>query len=77
MRIWMVVPMMLMWIVPLVLIAWMISAASSRQALSHGYGPAQPVAYVAALQIVRERYAHGEIDKATYERLVAELLGQA
>lgn len=78
MRIWTVIAMMLMWMVPLVLLAWLVlSAASNKQLVTHGCGPALPVAYDPALEIVRERYARGEIDRATYEQLVAGLFGRS
>jgi uncharacterized membrane protein len=35
----------------------------------------QPPAADAAVSIVRERYARGEIDQAEYERLIRELRG--
>lgn len=72
----MVVPMMLMWIVPVALVVWLIGARPGERTFTHGCGPAQPVTYDPALEIARGRYARGEIDKATFEQLVAELLGR-
>lgn len=72
-----VTAMMLMWILPLLVIAWAFTAMSSRPHTIPGYGPAQPVESDPAVGIVRERYARGEIDKAQFEQLVAELLGRS
>lgn len=69
--------MMIMWVIPLLVIVWMVTAASQRQAVTNGCGPAQPVAYDPALGVVRERFARGEIDRAQYEQLVAGLIGRS
>jgi uncharacterized membrane protein len=71
----MVVPMMtLMWMVPLLLIGWLVTSALGAQPLMNGCDPAKPVEYDVALLVVRERYARGELSRAQYEQLVAELL---
>jgi putative membrane protein len=68
--------MMLMWILPVVLVVWFASSAATRRTSLTGYGPAQPVGQDPAVQIVRERFARGEIGREEYERLMAELLGR-
>lgn len=72
----MVIPMMLMWMIPLLVIVWALTASSHRQVATNGCGPAKPVTYDPALEVVRERYARGEIDRAQYEQLVAGLFGR-
>lgn len=67
-----VIAMLLMWIVPLLAIVWMIGAASTRtKAAGAGHTPAETSDPV--LRIVRERYAHGEIGRDEYERLLERL----
>jgi uncharacterized membrane protein len=66
-----------LWILPVVLIVWLVASASGNRPTSlSGYGPATPVGQDPAVEIVRERFARGEIGRPEFERLMAELLGK-
>jgi putative membrane protein len=61
--------MMLFWLILLVAIVWIVWMIAQRGAL--GSGPAAREDRAEAL--LRERYARGEIDEATYRRMLDEL----
>ena len=60
----MMLPMLLVWAAPVALIAWVASGGRGGQAPPTGEAP---------LEILRRRYASGEIDQAEYERIRSAL----
>jgi putative membrane protein len=61
-----------LWIAVFVVIAWaLISWLSRRNAPMVGYHPTStpPPMQFSALEILRQRYARGEIDDATYQHM--------
>ncbi len=65
----------LLWVAVALMIVWMILAATQKPS-GTGSQMTRPVTVGAdpAVQIVRDRFARGEIDRAEYERLVTGLL---
>ena len=57
------------WIALIGLLIWAVSRFLSQRAPSTGRPDAGP----SAMEIVRQRYARGEIDEATFERMRAQL----
>lgn len=57
------------WIALLGLLIWGVSRLFTRRAPSGGRPDASPT----ALEILRQRYARGEIDEATFERMRQQL----
>lgn len=61
-----------LWIALLVVVVWAIVRWISRST-TRVPPPTMPASGPTALEILRQRYARGEIDEATYERMRARL----
>jgi len=58
------------WIAVFVVLAWaLVSWLSRRNAPMVGYHPTPPPVQFSALEILRQRYARGEIDDATFQQM--------
>jgi len=58
------------WIAVFVVLAWaLVSWLSRRNAPMVGYHPTPPPVQFSALEILRQRYARGEIDDATFQHM--------
>ncbi len=64
---------MILWIALLVVLVWAIIRGLERRTGAPGQGPATPLNEPSALEILRRRYARGEIDAATFERMREQL----
>jgi uncharacterized membrane protein len=71
----MVITMMLMLFIPLVLVAWVVTAVSLKPAAPAVAGGAavEPKRDL-GIDVLRERYVRGEIDRDEYQWRVLELL---
>ena len=59
-----------LWIAVFVALAWaLVSWLSRRNAPMVGYHPTPPPVQFSALEILRQRYARGEIDDATFQQM--------
>jgi putative membrane protein len=59
-----------LWIAVFVALAWaLVSWLSRRNAPMVGYHPTPPPIQFSALEILRQRYARGEIDDATFQQM--------
>jgi putative membrane protein len=65
---------MLLWVVVFALIVW---ALIRWLAPSVGSAPRAPTSGVSAMDILRERYARGEIDAATFDQMRERLQGSS
>ncbi len=64
----------LFWFVILGLLIWaLIRWLSTRNRHVFSYNPGMPPAHPSALEILRQRYARGEIDTATFDRMREQL----
>ncbi len=64
----------LFWLVILGLLIWgLIRWLSSRNRQVFSYNPRVPPVQPSALEILRQRYARGEIDTATFDRMREQL----
>ena len=61
--------MMLLWLVAVVVIAWLAWALIQRG----GFGASRTLRASKAEAVLRERFARGEIDEPTYRRMLDEL----
>jgi putative membrane protein len=64
---------MVLWIALLVVLVWAVIRWLDRRTSVPGPGPAVPVNEPSALEILRRRYARGEIDTATFEQMCERL----
>ena len=67
-----------LWIAAFVVIAWaLVSWLSRRNAPMVGYHPTPPPMQLSALEILRQRYARGEIDDVTFQHMRERLEASA
>jgi len=71
----------ILWIVALGLLIWALvhwlSGRARTNRFDYQYPPTQPVQGPSALEILRQRYARGEIDATTYEQMRERLEASA
>ncbi len=65
---WAMVPMTLFWVVVLGIVIWLIF-----QLIGRGRAPGGETGRSRAEEILNERYARGEIDRETYQRMLEDL----
>jgi putative membrane protein len=63
----------ILWIAVLIVLVWAIIRWLERRRGVHGQGPATSLNEPSALEILRRRYARGEIDSATFEQMRQQL----
>ncbi len=67
-----------LWIAVFVVLTWaLVSWLSRRNAPMVGYHPTPPPIQFSALEILRQRYARGEIDDATFQQMRERLQASA
>ena len=67
-----------LWIAVFVVLAWaLVSWLSRRNVPIVGYHPTPPPTQLSALEILRQRYARGEIDDATFQQMRERLQASA